>query len=163
MPIALACAGLLAGVAAETRPGLDGRRTTALLALGAVLSVAWWHVTDRTGQGDLRPYLLLQVLPLLLIPLWQAISGAPRAERAAFGIAIGLYVAAKAAELQDREVLDALGWLSGHTLKHALATASAAVIAGHLAWRVRPGAIADRDRVGGPARNPAVELVDGPR
>ena len=115
LPIALACAGLLSGACAENRPNVDGRRTTALLALGAVLSVAWWHFTEQAGQGDLRPYLLLQGAPLVLIPLWQAISGAPRAERAAFGIAIGLYVAAKAAELHDREVLGALGWMSGHT------------------------------------------------
>lgn len=137
LPIALACAGLLSGACAENRPNVDARRMTALLALGAVLSVAWWHFTEQAGQGDLRPYLLLQGAPLVLIPLWQAISGAPRAERAAFGIAIGLYVAAKAAELHDREVLGALGWMSGHTLKHVLAAAGAAVIAGHLAWRVR--------------------------
>jgi hypothetical protein len=108
---------------------------TSLVA--AVLSVAWWYVTEQSGQGDLGPYLLLQGLPLLLIPLWQALHGAPRTDRLAFGTAIALYALAKVAELQDEEVLNAVGWISGHTIKHLLATASAAVIVGRLVWRTR--------------------------
>ncbi len=146
LPIALACAGLLAAVYAECCPRADASRTTALLALVAVLSVAWWYVTDQQGQGDLRPYLLLQALPLVLIPLWQAAHGAPRADRVAFGVAIALYAAAKVAELHDREVLTALGWISGHTIKHLLATASGAVLADHLLRRVGRAAFRDLDR-----------------
>ena len=85
--------------------------------------VAWWAAT-----GDLRPYLLLQAAPLLLIPLWQAQNAAPRRERLGFAIGIGLYVLAKAAELADAPILAATGFVSGHTLKHLLAAAAAAVI-----------------------------------
>jgi len=74
LPIALACAGLLVGVRGDTRPGLKTEIEAIALALFAVASVAWWVYTDRGGAGDLRPYLLLQGLPLVLIPLWQAIS-----------------------------------------------------------------------------------------
>jgi hypothetical protein len=140
LPIALACAGLMTGVFADTHPGFEAGRATVLLALGAALSVAWWYFTERAGHGDLRPYLLLQGLPLVLVPLWQAASGAPRADRVAFGLAIGLYVAAKAAELNDRAVLEALGWMSGHTLKHLLATVSSALIAGCWVRRARGAA-----------------------
>ena len=145
LPIALACAGLLAAVYAESCPGVDGRRATVLLAFAAVLSVTWWYITERKGQGDLRPYLLLQALPLVLIPLWQAIHGAARADRAAFGVAIALYAAAKVAELHDHDVLRALGWISGHTTKHFLATASAAVLIDHLLWRVGQAAPPSQD------------------
>ncbi|MBL8490905.1 MAG: hypothetical protein JNM82_09015, partial [Rhodocyclaceae bacterium] len=72
LPIALACGGLLAAVASETRHEADGRPRAALLALAAVLSVAWWVWTGARGQGDLRPYLLLQAAPLVLVPVWQA-------------------------------------------------------------------------------------------
>jgi hypothetical protein len=147
LPIALACAGLLAAVYAESCPNVDGRRTTVLLALFAVVSVAWWYVTEQAGQGDLRPYLLLQGLPLLLIPLWQAIGEAPRADRVAFGVAIALYALAKVAELHDRELFAALGWISGHTVKHLLATASAAVLAGRLVWRVAQAASRNLDQL----------------
>jgi hypothetical protein len=87
LPIALACAGLLAAVRTEVRPGSDTSRDAAVLALPAVLSVSWWYPTALRGQGDLRPYLLLQALPLVLIPLWQAIHASPRHDRLWFGIA----------------------------------------------------------------------------
>ena len=137
LPIALACAGLLAAVRAETRGGANRQSDALRLALLAVASVAWWVYTDRQGQGDLRPYLLLQALPLILIPFWQALYGAPRRDRIAFAAALLLYVLAKAAELNDHELLAALGGVSGHTAKHLLATAAAAVLVARLAQRVR--------------------------
>ena len=130
LPIALACAGLLAGVRAEclSKPGSGA--DAALLGVAAVLSVASWSLT-----GDLRPYLLLQCLPLVLIPLWQWIYDAPHADRIAFGAALALYVAAKFAELADHQLLAALGVVSGHTIKHLLASAAAGVIVGRLIAR----------------------------
>lgn len=130
LPIALACAGLLAGVAAETA-GASARRWAVRLALVAAVSVAWWHAT-----GDLRPYLLLQGLPLLLVPLWQAIHRAPVADRRAFGLALALYALAKLAELNDHALFETLGWISGHTLKHLLAGLAAAIVTARLARRV---------------------------
>jgi hypothetical protein len=130
LPIALACAGLLAAMRAETRGG--GRHDVLLLSMAAVASVLWWHATERMGQGDLRPYLLLQVLPLVLIPLWQWIYRAPGADRLLFGAAILLYVAAKAAELHDAQILAMNGFISGHTIKHLLATLAAALLVWHV-------------------------------
>lgn len=137
MPIALACVGLLAGVWGDTRHQ-QSARLTAWLALAAVLSVAWWHFTEQAGAGDLRPYLLLQALPLVLIPLWQWTCDMPRVERLAFGGALLLYVIAKLAELNDHAIATALGAPTGHTLKHLLATGAAALVVARLARRVRP-------------------------
>ena len=69
LPIALACAGLLAGVWGDvwTR---SSKILTLMLSTLALSSVVWWHYTEQAGAGDLRPYLLLQGLPLILIPLW---------------------------------------------------------------------------------------------
>jgi len=108
-----------------------------LLALFAVVSVAWWSFTEGRGAGDLRPYLLLQGLPLILIPLWQAIYRAHGRDRIWFGGALLLYILAKAAELHDHEILSALGFISGHTLKHLLATAAAGTLVFRLCERVR--------------------------
>lgn len=124
LPIALVCGGLLAGVYPELHPRASGRLWAALMAIAAVLSVLWWSATDSRGQGDLRPYLLLQAAPLVLIPLWQAIHRAPRGDRTAYAAAILLYIAAKVAEIYDREIYAALGWISGHTAKHLLAAAA---------------------------------------
>ncbi|WP_050631872.1 hypothetical protein [Bradyrhizobium viridifuturi] len=128
LPIALAGAGLLVGVRGDTHPGSRANLEAIALALFATASVAWWVYTDRHGAGDLRPYLLLQVLPLVLIPLWQAIHRAPRTERIAFAAAMGLYVLAKIAEVLDHPIADTLGFVSGHTLKHLIATAATAAI-----------------------------------
>jgi hypothetical protein len=136
LPIALACAGLLAGVLGDVRRR-DSRAMTGLLALAAVASVAWWRFTDLAGAGDLRPYLLLQGLPILLIPLWQWIYKAPAADRLAFGGALAIYIIAKLTEANDHAIAAAIGPVTGHTLKHLLATLAAALIVGRLAYRVR--------------------------
>jgi len=61
---------LLAGVWGDVRHK-DSGALAAWLALVAILSVGWWYFTELSGAGDLRPYLLLQGRPILLIPLWQ--------------------------------------------------------------------------------------------
>jgi hypothetical protein len=137
VPIALASAALIAAVHAETSPRTPPRDWTWPLAAAGVASVVWWAWTARRGGGDLGPYLLMNLMPLLLIPLWQAIHDAPRADRSSFLAAIALYAAAKLAELQDHEIQTLLGVVSGHTLKHLLATAAGAVITLRLVQRVR--------------------------
>lgn len=138
LPIALACGGLLAGVWGDVQRK-DSSTLSAVLALIAVLGVGWWYYTDLSGNGDLRPYLLLQILPILLIPLWQWIYRMPGADRLAFGAALAIYVVAKFAELNDHEIAAALGAATGHTLKHLLATVAAALIVGQLVRRVQSG------------------------
>ena len=128
LPIALVCVGLLVGVRGDTRPQSRTEIEAIVLGLYAVASVAWWVYTDRNGADDLRPYLLLQGLSLLLIPLWQAIYRAPRTDRIAFAAAMGLYVLAKIAEVLDHEIATTLGFVSGHTLKHLIATAATAAV-----------------------------------
>ena len=60
IPIALACAGLLAAVRAECLAEQGSLADSVLLGIFAVLSVGWWYVTGQRGSGDLRPYLLIQ-------------------------------------------------------------------------------------------------------
>ena len=148
LPIALACAGLLAAVRAESRAGADSRRDAALLSLAAVGSVVWWRLTDiPPGSGDLRPYVLIQGLPLVLIPLWQWTSAASSIDRGGFGLALLLYVAAKVAEFQDRQLFAALGCISGHTLKHLLASLAVVAIVVSLSRRCHDVGV-DRGSVG---------------
>ncbi len=137
LPIALACGGLLAGVWGDVKKQ-SSTVLAAWLALLAFYSVAWWHFTEQVGEGDLRPYLMFQMLPMVLIPLWQWLYRAPTADRLSFGTALLLYAVAKVSELHDHEIAEATGLLSGHTIKHLLATAAAAIIVARLTWRSRP-------------------------
>ena len=136
LPIALTCAGLLAGVWGDTRKK-HSNTLAGWLGVAAVLSVAWWRFTDLESVGDLRPYLLLQALPILLIPLDQWLYETPRTTRWAFSGALILYVIAKFAELGDHEIAALSGGLTGHTLKHLLATGGVAVIVKSLVDRAK--------------------------
>lgn len=121
LPIALACAALLAESVRESYR--VGGALWWLLA-AAVASVAWW-----AWMGDLRPYLLIQLAPLVLIPVLQWEARAELGRRKAFGVAIGLYVLAKVCEVSDAHLFEFIGLVSGHTLKHVLATMAALVLA----------------------------------
>lgn len=135
LPIALACASLLAAVRAEC---LDKRaRLPAILELFALLafavaSVIWWRQT-----GDLRLYLGLQAMSILLIPIWQWIYQVPTRTRGIFAIAIAAYVVAKITETYDAAILSHSVGISGHTIKHILASGAAALIIGNYVRRVR--------------------------
>ena len=130
MPISLACAGLLAGVWQNFSPQKNQWPLVIALSIFAIGGVIYWYYS-----GDLRLYLGLQILPLVLIPIWQ--WHAPKAERFAFATAIALYVLAKIAELADYQIYALLGFMSGHTLKHVLSTLAAGVIIYHLVQKTR--------------------------
>src|SRR4051812_7436651 len=127
LPIAMACAALLCAMHAR----IFGARVPGLLPAlltAAVASVLWWAWTEGRGRGDLRPYLLLQTAPLVLVPLWQWLHGAPRRERVLVAAAVALYVVARVLESEDAAVLAAPGVLSGHPLKPLLAAAASLLL-----------------------------------
>lgn len=132
LPIALACASLMAAVRIEAlqtletqqiRPPIFAIAHVFFMLLFALFSVLWWQYT-----GDLRPYLGLQLLAILLIPMWQHLYPTARRTRWVFLCAVCLYVCAKATEILDAEILHLTGFISGHTMKHLLASAAAGLI-----------------------------------
>ncbi len=133
LPIAVACAGIMSAAWAEFVNSKQARFALPWLLLGACLSVAWWHVTELTGMGDLRPYLWLQALPLITVPLLLWKSPKRPARAGAWTIAILCYVLAKGFELADHAIFDLLHLISGHTFKHLFATLAAWAIY----WRLQ--------------------------
>jgi hypothetical protein len=91
-----------------------------LLILG-IASVVYWQVTELNGHGDLRAYILVQFLPILLIPLilWLFESKLDN-DKYIWGI-IGAYTISKLMELFDAQLYNIIGSLSGHSLKHLAA------------------------------------------
>lgn len=123
LPITMALGAISALVVAD-RIGLAlGKRLfLPLVAAGAATSL-WWRITD-----DLRPYGLFQFFPMVVLPLLLWLRPG-RYDRAGYLLAMGgLYGAAKLAELFDRPIFALGGLVSGHTLKHLLATAAVAVL-----------------------------------
>lgn len=124
LPIALACASLLLTVRLSFVQSGWRMYCEFVFWLGA----AWWSVWWWQSTADLRPYLAMQVLAIVLIPLWQHLYQLRASQRVAFAWAIALYVLAKLCELGDAVILSHLVWVSGHSLKHVLSALAAGVI-----------------------------------
>ena len=87
-------------------------------------------------MGDLRFYFLMQLYPVLLVPVLLRLYP-PRysGERRILAI-VGLYLLALLFDLGDRPVFVLTGGLvSGHTLKHAVAALAVAAVLLHLRRR----------------------------
>ncbi len=99
-----------------------GQRLLPLLVAAGMGSAAYWGWSETRGMGDLRPYLLMQLYPMLLIPLLLGLYP-PRYSGGRIILAvIGLYLLVLACDLADRPIFALTGGLvSGHTLKHVIA------------------------------------------
>lgn len=94
-----------------------------LLVIG-VGSAAYWYWTEMSGRGDLRFYLLVQFLPMILTPYILFFFPSALTEKSWFWWLTGFYVLAKLLEMTDRFWFDLTGIVSGHTLKHLAAAAA---------------------------------------
>ncbi len=93
-----------------------------LIAIG-MASVVYWYVTETRGRGDLRIYAVVQFLPLLMLPLILLFY---RSRLTGVGYIWGVLAAyglAKAAEVTDSFIFDALPGFGGHEIKHWVAAA----------------------------------------
>ncbi len=97
-----------------------GRRILIPLLLFGAASVFYWHFTELQGAGDLRPYALVQFLPMLLIPLLLLQYPSPFARNLWIWAVLAAYVASKITEFADVAIFDVIGF-SGHAIKHLLA------------------------------------------
>jgi len=83
-------------------------------------SVIYWKVSTHFGYEDLRPYIIVQFLPLILVPLILILY--PGKEKKYSWAVILIYVAAKIFEIADEKIFSSLHFISGHTLKHLVAS-----------------------------------------
>lgn len=118
LPMTLSFAGIVAIVAGESGTARPSRVVLPLMIVAGIGSVAWW-----SGTGDLRPYVAVQFLPMLGIPLALLLFRLPRYRARYLVIALACYALAKILEDADRELFAALGGTGGHALKHLAAAA----------------------------------------
>lgn len=97
------------------------RLFTPLLIIGAV-SVLYWAWTGSRGRGDLRLYGLVQFYPMAAIPILLFTCRSIFTHGHYVWWALACYAAAKVCEHNDQVIYDMLKVLSGHNLKHILAT-----------------------------------------
>lgn len=119
LPMTVAFMGLFVALLAE----YVGRRLAVFLLVPAIAlgmaSVLYWHWTD-----DLRPYVWVQFFPLLIIPALMLLFRNGYSHQWLLLAALGWYVLAKVAELNDQAIFSGTRELiSGHSAKHLLAAA----------------------------------------
>jgi len=123
LPIALAFMTLLALVVSDRLPlGADVRgMVLAVLLVAAILSLVYWRAT-----GDLRIYVGVQFIPIVVLPiLCLTFPASTHIDNRTIWLMLGLYIVAKAAEHFDTEIFAATGGtVGGHAWKHLIAAAA---------------------------------------
>ena len=132
LPMTIGFMGFLTATVAERFSVRAARMLFVPLLVLGTASVGYWHWTEQQGDGDLRPYGLVQFGSLLAIVLMLCLYR-PRYSRTNL-LLTGLvaYGAAKLLELGDRAIFDAGHIVSGHSLKHLAAAAGVAFVAAAL-------------------------------
>jgi hypothetical protein len=121
IPMTIAFMALTSIIIGEfTSIRLGSKLLIPLVAIG-LLSVLYWHWTEAAGHGDLRPYILVQFLPMLVIPVILVCFKSVFSKVSGYWLLLSAYVIAKLFEHFDREIYAASGFVSGHTLKHVVA------------------------------------------
>jgi hypothetical protein len=136
LPMSIGFMALSVAVLADyINPRLEKILLAPAIVLGPA-SVIWWHYTD-----DLRPYVLVQFLPLLLLPALLFLFRGARQDRGFLLTALLIYMLSKLAEHLDHALFGLTGEVvSGHSLKHLLAATALLVIY----WMLRRRALYSR-------------------
>lgn len=124
LPMTIAFMALFASVLSDRMSSALGRALLWPLITVGIASIAWWIQTELAGHGDLRPYAIVQFLPMLLMPVLLLSRGSGLGT-AWLWASLGAYAGAKLAEHFDAAILAATAIFSGHSLKHLLAALGA--------------------------------------
>ena len=119
LPMTVGFMGLFIALLGES----VGKRLAAFSLIPAVglglATVLYWHWTD-----DLRPYIWVQLVPMLTIPAVMMLFRRAYSHQWLLLVALGWYLLAKLSELYDLAIFhNTQGFISGHSVKHLLAAA----------------------------------------
>lgn len=135
MPKSAACTLMACAFLSERIDVRWGSTTVLSGALGLnLLGGVWWLLSPLwLGVGDLRPLLCFEFLPTLLVAAgaWR-LPGSGLLTREDWMRSLASFVVAQAVDWADAPIFNALGGLSGHSLRHL----SLAVCVGWIAYRL---------------------------
>jgi len=121
-------AGLFSIIVGEFISVPGARRLLIPLLLIGYASVEYWAFTESRGVGDLRPYAVVQFLPMLLIP-FILLSREPEIGTSKYyWLMLLFYALAKLFEQLDAAIFAAGELISGHSLKHLFAAMTPATL-----------------------------------
>jgi hypothetical protein len=122
------------------------KSVVAALGLVACLTLVVHLSADGIEHADLRPLLLLlEIMPLLLIPAGALSLRGQGTKPADWVIVLSLYALAKLFEYGDAAIFSWSGWISGHSLMHLALAAVVAWLAHcagrHARWAALPAEV----------------------
>jgi hypothetical protein len=138
LPMTIAFAGLFAAVIGEYVSISAAKRWLPAFLLIGVSSVLYWQWTESIGAGDLRPYAIVQFLPMLAVPAILLMSKRENDIGRYIWLMIVFYIIAKLLEHFDAGVYEGVQVMSGHALKHFAAAVAPALLVLGLSRRL-PG------------------------
>ena len=125
LPMTLAFMALFSMVLGE-RVIARYRNASLWLFVACGLTAAfYWSWTEANGKGDLRPYAVVQFVPMILLPLIMFLFPGRYLSNRLLLWAFVSYGVAKALEHYDHQVLSVVGTMGGHPLKHLAAAIAA--------------------------------------
>ncbi len=139
LPMTIGFMSLVAIIVAEYGSERVGKAILLPLLLTGFASVMYWSYTESLGVGDLRPYAIVQFLPILLVPITLLIFPSRSDLGRYIWLMIGFYLAAKLFELFDDDIYAAGELVSGHSIKHVVASLAPASLLYGIAQRLRGG------------------------
>jgi Ceramidase len=136
LPMTISFAGLFAAVIGEYGSKVTAQRCLPLFLIIGIGSVLYWQWTESIGAGDLRPYAIVQFLPMLVVPAILVMNKGKNDIGRYIWLMIVFYVVAKVLEQLDVGVYEGTQFMSGHALKHVAAAVGPAVLAVGLSRRI---------------------------
>jgi hypothetical protein len=109
---------VLLGFLAERIDARFGSLQSCLAAIIAASLAAgvWWLEATSRGVGDVRALLLLEMLPLLLVPAGALDLRGRYTNAFDWVMLLGLYAVGRVSDMADGPILEWTGWIGGHTL-----------------------------------------------
>ena len=140
LPMTIAFMSFFAILLAERISITFARKLFPILLLAGICSIVYWNFSEQAGRGDLRPYALIQFLPILLTPIILLLFTSRYDRSSDLWWFLFWYLVAKVFEAADQIIFDWLVVISGHSLKHIAASIGCIVYLRHLGRRqiIRP-------------------------
>jgi len=138
LPLTIVFMALFSAIIEDRVSSRAGKALLWPLILVGAASVGYWHLSELQGNGDLRPYGFVQFLPLVLIPLILVLFPSRGLHTSFLWWTLIIYALAKFTEHFDVWIFETTGIISGHPIKHLLA--SLAILCFVLAYRGSIGA-----------------------
>jgi len=121
LPMTVAFMALFSVVIIEFISARLGKTCLIPLVLCGISSVIYWHFSETSGNGDLRFYVAVQFLPMLIIPVILITFRSRYTGTSSYWWLLSAYLLAKLFEHFDGPVYEALSVISGHSVKHLMA------------------------------------------